>query len=376
MSSRQRVVLSLVSTACVVSVWLLWVARGQAEEAAVTVEIASTPSLEHLRPHTDPARVTLVALLHGKPLSQGHMKVQLTAPPRTTVLATDFPRVEGTPLLAFDSELIDGMVTLQYRFPIRGTYTFDLEITPVPGGPVFPPTSLRQTVRIAENPVMMRHTWLLVVGLFVLGVITGGLVARFAAARAKLRSRAIIGPLVWCCGALAPLSTVAAHGGHPEHTVYGALERQVIRGDDGWELEIHASPMPATVGHLLQLTLWLSKDSKVFPGMTEVSIAAVNLLEEAQTVVETRILARQGHTSQSLQLYDGVLHTIAVTVRPVGGEASSGAPPSAVLSVDVLALHPPRAIQIRMMALLLGVLVGGMAIGFCMPWTSQEQAGA
>jgi len=47
-----------------------------------------------------------------------------------------------------------------------------------------------------------------------------------------------------------------------------------------------------------------------------------------------------------------------------------------VLSVDVVALHPPLAIQIRMMALLLGVLVGGMAIGFCMPWASQEQAGA
>jgi hypothetical protein len=129
------------------------------------------------------------------------------------------------------------------------------------------------------------------------------------------------------------------------------------------------------VGHLVQLAIWLRKDGEVFPGMMEVSIAAVNQ-EEAQTVVETHILARQGHTSQSLQLYDGVLHTIAVTVRPVGGEASSGAPPSAVLSVDVLALHPPLAIQIRMMALLLGVLVGGMAIGFCMPWTSQEQAGA
>ena len=98
--------------------------------------------------------------------------------------------------------------------------------------------------------------------------------------------------------------------------------------------------------------------------------------EEGQTVMETYILARQGHTSQSLQLYDGALHTIAVTVRPVGGEASGEAPPTAVLSVDVVALHPPLAIQIRMMALLLGVLVGEMAIGFCMPWTSREQAGA
>ena len=102
----------------------------------------------------------------------------------------------------------------------------------------------------------------------------------------------------------------------------------------------------------------------------------MNLLEEAQTVVETHILARQGHTSQSLQLYDGVLHTIAVTVRPVGGEASGGALPTAVLSVDVAALHPPLAVQIRMMAILLGVLVVGMGAGFFVPRTYKEQAGA
>jgi len=291
-------------------------------------------------------------------------------------LATGFPRVEGTPLLALDSEFRDGTFTLQYLFPIRGTYTVDLDLAPVPGGPVFPPTSLRQTIRIDENPVVRRNAWLLVVGLFVLGVITGVIFSRSAAARDRLLSRAIVGPLVLCCGALAPISTVAAHVGHTEHAVYGTLERQIIRGDHGWELEIHSSPMPATVGHLVQLAIWLRKDGEVFPGMTEVSIEVVNLLEEAQTVVETHILARQGHTSQSLQLYDGALHTIAVTVRPVGGEASGAALPTAVLSVDVVALHPPLAIQIRMMALLLGVLVGGMAIGFCMPWASQEQAGA
>ena len=120
---------------------------------------------------------------------------------------------------------------------------------------------------------------------------------------------------------------------------------------------IHSIPMPATVGHLIQLTLWLRKDDAVFPGMMEVSIAALNL-EEAQTVVETHILARQGYTSQSLQLYDGVPHTIAVTVRPVGGEASAWALPTVGLSVDVMAVGPPLAVQIRMIAIWLGVLTG------------------
>jgi hypothetical protein len=118
------------------------------------------------------------------------------------------------------------------------------------------------------------------------------------------------------------------------------------------------------VGHLLQLALWLRKDEEVFPGMMEVSTVAVNL-EEAQTVVQTHILARQGYTSQSLQLYESVPHTIAVTARPVGGEASGWSLPTVGLSVDVMAGSTPLAVQIRMMAIGLGAIAGGMAVGFC-----------
>jgi hypothetical protein len=98
----------------------------------------------------------------------------------------------------------------------------------------------------------------------------------------------------------------------------------------------------------------------------EVAIAALNL-EEDQMIVETRILARQGYTSQSLQLYDGVSHTITVTVRPVGGEASIWVPPTVGLSVDVMAVGPPLAVQLRMIAIWLGVLAVGMVVGFFVP---------
>jgi hypothetical protein len=339
---------------------------GQAEDAAVTVAVTSTPALEHIRPKTDLARVTLTPLLHGVPLSRGHIKFQLTAPPRPMVVSTGLPSVEGTPLLVLDSELSDGPFTLQYIFPIPGLYTFDLEIASVPGGSAFPPTRLRKTVRIAAHPVVVRHGWLLVGALFVLGGVTGVLLARSAAAQKKLLRQAIVGPLVLCYGMLAPVSTVSAHAGHSHGATHAAQAHQIIRGDDGWEFEIHASPEPATVGHLVQLDLWLHKDGTVFPGMSEVSIAVANL-EAGQPVVETHLLARRGHTTQSLQLYDGGLHAIAVTVRPVGGEANGWAPPMVVLNVDIVALHPPLAVQLRRMAMLLGVLLGGMVVDFFVP---------
>jgi hypothetical protein len=352
---------------------------GQAEEATATVEIASTPPLERIWPNADLAHVTLTALLHGTPLDQGHIKLRLTAPPRTKVLSTGFPRVEGTPLLALDSEFRNGTFALQYVFPIRGTYTLDLEIAPVPGGAAFHPTSLRKTIHISENPVVARNAWLLIVGLFVLGGVTGVIFARSAAARAGpngpaptqsrqgLLSRAIVGPLVLCCGALAAVGTASADGGHTERAVHAAPGHQVVRGDDGWELEMHSRPGPATVGHLVQLDIWLRKDGEVFPGLTQVSLAVANQ-EEAQPVIETDILAPQGHTAQSLQLYDGAPHTITVRVRPVGGEASDVVPLTAMLGLDVVAMHPPLAVQIRMMGILLGVLVGGMVVGFFVPW--------
>jgi hypothetical protein len=101
-------------------------------------------------------------------------------------LSTGFPRVEGTPLLALDSEFTDGSFNLQYVFPIRGTYTLDLGIAPVPGGPAFQPTRLHRMIRISENPVVARNAWLLIVGLFVLGGVTGRIFARSAAARKGL----------------------------------------------------------------------------------------------------------------------------------------------------------------------------------------------
>ena len=144
---KRLAALSLVATAWVVCVWLLWGTMGQAEDATVRVEIASTPPLERIRPNADLAHVTFTTLLHGQPLGQGHIKVQLTAPPRPQVFSTGFPRVEGTPLLVLDTEFRDGTFILQYLFPIRGTYTLDLQMAPVPVGPAFPPTSLRKTIR-------------------------------------------------------------------------------------------------------------------------------------------------------------------------------------------------------------------------------------
>jgi hypothetical protein len=143
---------------------------------------------------------------------------------------------------------------------------------------------------------VVRHAWLLIGGLFGLGAVTGVLYARSIAARKKRLRQAMVGLLGLYYGVLAPSSTVSAHHGSTNGAAQTVPGHQVIRGDDGWELEINTSPEPPTVGSLVHLDLWLRKDGVVFPGMTAVSIAGTNL-EAGQTVLETHILAHQGQTT-------------------------------------------------------------------------------
>jgi hypothetical protein len=52
----------------------------------------------------------------------------------------------------------------------------------------------------------------------------------------------------------------------------------------------------------------------------------------------------------------------------VAGEIHGWAPPTVGLSVDVLAGGSPLAVQMRRIALGLGVVAIGMGMGFCVPY--------
>src|SRR4029434_6302766 len=80
------------------SLWLLSTPMAWADTPAVTVDVMSTPPAHNLRPDLHVSQMTLRVWLYGRPLPRGQIQVKLTAPPRTTLLSTDFPIVEGTEL--------------------------------------------------------------------------------------------------------------------------------------------------------------------------------------------------------------------------------------------------------------------------------------
>lgn len=354
-----REILLLPLAFCLIT-FALPLAIGQADSAAVTVDVVTTPQPHAIRPDIDLVRVTLHVWLHGAPLQRGHLQVKLTAPPRAALLSTDFPMVEGTDLLVLASHVQDGALTFAYLFPIRGTYTFELAITPVPGGPDFAPTSLRRTLQLRENPAEVRNAWLLIVVLFVLGGISGVVFARSAAAREALRASPTLVLLALLACVWAPVSAVAevpqVHQGSQE--------------DATWTLAVRPTPASATVGQLVQFTVVLSKDGRVFPQPTQVSIEAYHV-EDNKMVFQATTYAPDGQTSQHLQFFDGAPHTVMVTARPAAGDHAIVAPLQAVVEMDVRGVHPPTAVKIRTLALLLSVLVVGMVVGFFLPGTGK-----
>jgi hypothetical protein len=137
-----------------------------------------------------------------------------------------------------------------------------------------------------------------------------------------------------------------------------------------WTLEVQPTPTPATVGQLVQFAVALNQDGQVFPHATWVAIEARHV-EDDKVVFRTTMSASDGQTSPRLQFFDGAPHTVAVTARPANGDDTTVTPLQTVVALDVVSVHPPVAVKIRTMALLLSVLVVGMVVGFFLPRTGK-----
>ena len=98
--------------------------------------------------------------------------------------------------------------------------------------------------------------------------------------------------------------------------------------------------------------------------------------EDGKAIFQTTLHTQAGQPVPRLQFFAGAPHRVTVTARPVEGTGSEVAPLTLTMGLDVLALHPPMTVKLRLMALFLVILVSGIVIGFFSPIRLKEPRSA
>lgn len=362
-----RMCVRMVLALCVSLTWGMSAIAGQVAQTGMTVDVVSDPPPEQLVPGVSLARVTLKASWREKPLERGHLTVKLLAPLRGEGFLPEFSHSAGGEVLQLESELRRGSFSFQYLFPISGTYQIEIALAPVPGGEEFSPTTLRKGFRIHGQPAQGWLHWLMLAGLFVLGLSAGVVFSRRVKAGRKASSVAAVVSMLGVCHAVALLSATAAGADHAVNTqIDFPRGPQVIQGGDGWELLVRPTPVQVSVGEPLQLTTLFRKDGQIFPEGTEISLNVYQLADD-KPILRAQVVAPNGFSSQRLRLFDSAPHTCTVTARPAGGNPDSTVGLAAVLGIEVTPPSTSVGVDLPRLTSAVGVLSVGLIAGFLLP---------
>lgn len=190
---------------------------------------------------------TIVSVTHnGKPAENVTLSYRLDAPPKRFWFGTDFPVVEGTPLLQGTVEVTDGSQMFELVYPIRGNYTLRAKVRGPEGT-----TKKSFTIPVSENPQEKLN---LGIFLFVLFLI-GGLGGYFLTGSSSIRRAAVVFGLLGLGVMLFTPASAMAHG-KGAYNPDGLQQRIGTSGQTGqYELHLRTFPQPVKVGEMLNVDL-------------------------------------------------------------------------------------------------------------------------
>lgn len=258
--------------------------------------------------------------------------VRLTAPPPGKLLSTDFPLIEGTPLIAMDLSGVPGTLSWDYLFPIRGVYRLDVAATDEDR------RRWHRTFELRVRESGARAAFLVgfATALFLLGILAGRLFTGVAG-----RAGLLVIPLLAGVGVSGSLSSEPrgeiGRAGALKHTLTvtapraGALSTIRWRGVD----DATGKPVPAAV---TLKVVQLEKDREVFR------------LDRLPT---------DGSLELSFQFTDASPHQVmAIAVTP--GQKHEAV---TMATVHVDSATPPLRTRIQPVLLFLLAVTAGLAAG-------------
>ncbi len=262
------------------------------------------------------------------------LQIRLYAPPRGWLFSTDFPQVEGTPLLEMEMPAVTGNVEWEYVFPIRGDYRLEAGVVDSVGN-----TAKRVfSLPIKESRTKLFYLGIFLTGLFLFGVMVGRLFTlRSGESRITGGLLFLVGSVPIICSATAQESTTK------------------VAGDKEFVVRLEVSP--ATVGELSQIRWRLSEAKTGLPYPTHLTLA-ITQLEKGEQIFSLKRLQTKGNLNFKFHFVDGSPHRVSGIAELKGRD-----PIRAEKVVSVTGVEPPKAISLRALVLFLAVVVVGLITG-------------
>ena len=322
------------------------------------IQLVTSPSATQIGPDDTLATATIsIVDGTGNPVPNTYLKMHLDAPKGNAFFSTDFPIVEGTPLMEFEGQLPDGTLEFDYIYPIRGTYAFNMQAGRSAGELTFADTL---SISISENGNEVRNfvifaAILLLFGLFAGYIIGGGAISggarSHAATMAAVSIVAILGTVaglfVW------NLAPVSAHGGDSPSETEPFVDEV---SQNGLTLRYAMSAGSGRVGSLnaLDFSLTDANDAPVAD-----TTFALNLwhIEDEKPVFSMQLPAPSGETQLMFQFFDGAEHEVRVEAGSPQGNVNLAR------VVEVEGINPPMAVKIKTTVYLVLITLLGMLLG-------------
>ncbi|NQZ58534.1 MAG: hypothetical protein HRT88_13845 [Lentisphaeraceae bacterium] len=149
------------------------------------ISFTSEPGFDKIGPDVTVAKLKFTLSLDGQ-LVDGNVRIQLASPVKNTGFSTDFPIVESTQLFDTTALTQDGVLILDYLFPIRGEYKLTVTVESAVTG-AFETSVLQQSFTLNENPDEVNNFTILVTILVAFGLISGFVMGRGAFLKAAVQ---------------------------------------------------------------------------------------------------------------------------------------------------------------------------------------------
>jgi hypothetical protein len=375
---------ALISAACLVGIIFYgWVGLTQLPQPSI--QLTTSPSMGQIRPfeaeadHPQvPAQIALQGLDRaGHALENARIHLTLLTPPKTPWFTTDFPIVEGTPLLEMEALAPKGKLVLQQMLPIRGDYALRVSATPSVAN-AFSPIQETLNLSVAENWVKYRNLGILAAVLFAVGLGGGCAIGSGQKTRpgeiAPQRVRLLLSGLTMLAIAALLFVNISAefaqsHGSMamshrtepaPPSTQPARLNAQ------GLEVELSGASS-ATVGQLAKLQVSVM-DAKNHQPVTDVLVRVKTTQLENNWVAFAYegVPDPNGTFAWQQQFFDGAPHHIEVEVAPQPKATRQFKPLQVAQNIAVEGIAPPLQVRLVSLFYLTGLAGLGLLLGLAL----------